>query len=173
MKVYISSDFEGASGIVHYDQTDLAHPEFVRGRKLLMGEVNAAIEGALAQGASEILVNDAHWTYRNLVLEDLNPAAVLLSGKPKPYMMMAGIDGGYEAAFFIAYHARAGSAFANLDHSSNDLEIVQSVWLNDREVGETGLNAALAGYFGVPVVLVTGDQTTCAEAKDLGVTKIS
>ena len=84
MKIYISADMEGTSGVVHSDQTDPAMPEYQAARKLMIGEVNAAIEGALAAGAREILVNDSHWNMRNLEIADLNPAAVLLSGAPKP-----------------------------------------------------------------------------------------
>jgi D-amino peptidase len=133
----------------------------------MLGEVNAAIEGALKGGATEVLVNDSHWDMRNLLIEELHSAATLLSGAPKPYSMMAGIDKSFDAAFLTGYHARAGSSFANLDHTYSGPNTVQNVWLNGVEVGEYGLNAALAGYFGVPVALFTGDQTACAQAKEL------
>lgn len=167
MKLYISADMEGTSGIVHSDQTDPTHAEYQHFRKTMLGEVNAAIEGALKGGAKEILVNDSHWNMRNLIIEDLNPAATLLSGAQKPYSMMAGIDKTFDAVFFTGYHARAGSSFANLDHTYVGPQTVQCVWLNGVEMGEYGLNAALAGYFGVPVALLTGDQTACAQAKEL------
>ena len=158
---------EGVGGIVHSDQTDSAHPEYQRGRKLMTAEVNAAVEGALKGGATEVLVNDSHGGMRNLLIEELNPEAILLSGATKQFSMMAGIDRTFDAVFFTGYHARAGSSFANLDHTWNGPTIVQGIWLNGVEVGEYGLNAALAGYFGVPVVLMTGDQTACAQAKEL------
>lgn len=167
MKIYISADMEGVGGIVHSDQTDSAHPEYQRGRKLMTAEVNAAIEGALKGGATEVLVNDSHGGMRNLLIEDLNPEAILLSGATKQFSMMAGIDRTFDAAFFTGYHARAGSSFANLDHTWDGPRVVQGIWLNGVEVGEYGLNAALAGYFNVPVVLITGDQTACAQAKEL------
>ncbi|MCL4489462.1 MAG: M55 family metallopeptidase [Chloroflexi bacterium] len=167
MRIYISADMEGISGVVHPDQTDPTHLEYPRARKLMIGEVNAAIEGALAAGAEEILVNDSHWNMRNLMIEDLHPAAVLLSGSPKPYSMMTGIEPGFDAVFFIGYHARAGSAPANIDHTYSDGDVVQNVWLNGTAMGEYGLNAALAGYFGVPVALIAGDQTVCGQAKEL------
>ncbi len=167
MKVYISADMEGTSGIVHSDQTDPAHPEYQRCRQWMLGEVNAAVEGALKGGAKEVLVNDSHWNMRNLLIDELHPEAVLLSGAPKPYSMMAGIDQGFDAVFFTGYHARAGSSFANIDHTYNGPDTVQGVWLNGIEVGEYGINAALAGYYGVPVALMTGDQTACAQAKEL------
>ncbi len=167
MKIYISCDMEGIGGVVHPDQTDSTQPEYQPARKLMLGEVNAAIEGALAAGATEIVVNDAHGGMRNLLIEDLNPAAIYLSGSPKPYSMMAGVDKTFDAAFFIGYHARAGSALANIDHTYYGPKVVQNVWLNGVEMGESGLNAALAGYFGVPVALITGDQTACAQAREL------
>ncbi len=167
MKIYISADMEGTCGVVSTEQTDPSKPEYPSARRLMLAEVNAAIEGACAAGATEILVNDSHWNMRNLAGEELNPAAILLSGTPKPYSMMTGIDATFDAVFLTGYHARAGSAFATLDHTYNGPNIVQGVWLNGVEVGEYGLNAALAGYFGVPVTLVTGDQTVCAQAKEL------
>jgi D-amino peptidase len=167
MKIYITADMEGTSGIVHSNQTDPTHPEYVAARELMINEVNAAIEGALAGGATDILVNDSHDGMRNLQVEKINPAAMLLSGSPKPYSMMTGIDSTFNVAFCTGYHARAGSVFANLDHTWDGPRVIQNVWLNDVEVGEIGLNAALAGYFGVPVTLFTGDQTACAQAQEL------
>ncbi len=167
MKIYISADMEGVGGIVHSDQTDSSHPEYQRGRKLMTAEVNAAVEGALQGGATELLVNDSHGGMRNILIEELHPDAILLSGATKQFSMMAGIDRTYDAVFFTGYHARAATSFANLDHTWNGPTILQNAWLNNVEVGETGLNAALAGYFGVAVALVTGDQTTCAQAKEL------
>jgi D-amino peptidase len=165
--VYISADMEGTSGIVHSDQCDPSHPDYQHGRKLMLGEVNAAIEGALKGGATQILVNDSHSNMRNLKIDELNPAAELLSGSSKPYSMMAGIDRSFDAVFLTGYHARAGSAPANIDHTYYGPNSVQNIWLNDIEMNECGINAALAGYFGVPVVLLTGDQAACAQAKEL------
>ena len=140
--------------------------EYKRGQKLMTRELNAAIEGAFAAGASEVLVNDSHGSMRNILIEELNPAAQLISGSPKPLSMMQGIDGSlFDAAFFIGYHAQAGTAYSVLDHTYSG--IVHQVSLNDQPVGETGLNAALAGYFGVPVVLVTGDKLLVEEASAL------
>lgn len=167
MKIYISADMEGVSGIVHSDQTDSTHPSYEHGRKLMIGEVNAAIEGAFRGGAAEVLVNDSHASMRNLLIDELHPDAILLSGTPKPYSMMAGVDASFDAVIFTGYHARAGSSFGNIDHTYYGPNLVQGVWLNGIEVGEAGLNAALAGHFGVPVVMITGDQTACAQAKDL------
>jgi D-amino peptidase len=158
---------EGVGGIVHSDQTDSTHPEYQRCRKLMTAEVNAVVEGALQGGATQVLVNDSHGGMRNILIEELHPDAILLSGATKRFSMMAGIDRTFDAVFFTGYHARAGSSFANLDHTWDGPRVVQNIWLNGIEVGETGLNAALAGYFGVPVVLLTGDQTACAQAREL------
>lgn len=167
MKIYISADMEGIGGIVHSDQTDSTHSEYARCRKLMTAEVNAAAQGALDGGATDVLVNDSHGGMRNILIEELHPQATLLSGATKSFSMMAGLDRTFDAVLFIGYHARAGSSFANLDHTWNGPTILQNVWLNGVEVGEAGLNAALAGYFGVPVVLLTGDQTACAQAREL------
>jgi D-amino peptidase len=129
----------------------------------MTGELNAAIEGALAGGASEVLVNDSHDSMRNILIEELNHSVQLISGSPKPLSMMQGIDDSFHAAFFIGYHAQAGTAYSVLDHTYSSSTVYQ-VSLNGHPMGETGLNAALAGYFGVPVVLVTGDKLLTEEA---------
>jgi D-amino peptidase len=165
MKVYISCDMEGISGVVASQQTQMNGEEYKRAQKLMTGEVNAAIEGVLAGGASQVLVNDSHGSMRNILIEELNPSAQLISGSPKPLSMMQGIDGGFDAAFFIGYHAQAGTAYSVLDHTYSG--IVYQVSLNGRPMGETGLNAALAGDFGVPVLLVTGDKLLVEEAQAL------
>ena len=169
MRVYISVDMEGIAGVVHEDQTNPVDPrcapEYARFRKLMTAEANAAIEGALEAGASQVLVNDSHWFMRNLLAEDLNQAAVLVSGDPKRWSMMEGIDGDFDAAMCIGYHARAGTKNAVLDHTYTDR--VLEARLNGRPVGEFALNAALAGSFGVPVVLASGDNALAAEAKEL------
>jgi D-amino peptidase len=129
----------------------------------MTAEVNAAIDGALAGGATAVVVNDAHGSMRNILLEELNPAAQLVTGWPKPLSMMQGIDEGFEVAFFIGYHAQAGSTYGTLNHTWSGR--VHTVALNGQPVGELGLNAALAGHFGIPVALVTGDQTLVEEAR--------
>ncbi len=169
MRVYISVDMEGVAGVVHEDQTNPVDPrcaaEYARCRRLMTAEANAAIEGALAAGATAVLVNDSHWFMRNLLAEELNPAAELLAGDPKPSSMVEGIEGGFDAALFIGYHARAGTRNAVLDHTYADR--ISEVRLNGRPVGELGLNAALAGSHGVPVALVSGDAAVAAEAQQL------
>jgi len=169
MRVYISIDMEGVAGVVHEDQTDPVDPrhagEYNRFRRLMTGEANAAIEGALAAGATSVLVNDSHWLMRNLLAEELHPAAELLSGGPKLRSMVEGVEQGFDAALFIGYHARAGAAQAIIDHTYTSR--VHEARLNGRPVGELAINAALAGTYGVPVAMVSGDQALAAEARDL------
>ena len=169
MRVYISVDMEGVAGVVHEDQTDPVDPrhagEYNRFRRLMTAEANAAIEGALAAGAERVLVNDSHWLMMNLLAEELNPAAELLSGGPKARSMVEGIELGFDAALFVGYHARAGTEHAVIDHTYTSR--VHEARLNGRPVGELAINAALAGTFDVPVALVSGDQALAAEARDL------
>lgn len=169
MRVYLSIDMEGIAGVVHEDQTNPIDPrcagEYGRFRRLMTLEANAAIEGALAGGATRVLVNDSHWSMRNILAEELHEGAELLSGGPKPWSMMEGIDAGWDLAGFIGYHAKAGTASAILDHTYTDR--ILDVRLNGTSVGELGINAALAGAFGVPVALVTGDKALGLEARAL------
>ncbi|HEU4327708.1 MAG TPA: M55 family metallopeptidase [Roseiflexaceae bacterium] len=166
MRVYISADMEGASGVVHAAQTAPDAPEYARACELMIGDVNAAIEGALAGGATYVLVNDSHWNMRNLRLEQLHPAAELISGTPKPFSMVQGLDASFDAAFFVGYHGMAGSSPATIDHTYTE-DSIYRVTIGGRVVGELGINALFAGHHGVPVTLVTGDQTLAAEARAL------
>src|SRR2546426_1673792 len=140
MRVYISVDMEGIAGVVHESQTDPTTPalaaEYARFRRFMNAEANAAVEGALAAGATRVLVNDSHWFMRNLLAEELHQTAELVSGDPKPRSMMQGIDqqGGFDAALFIGYHARAGTRNAILDHTYADR--IHDVRLNQQPVGE-------------------------------------
>jgi D-amino peptidase len=169
MRVYISVDMEGVAGVVHEDQTDpteLRHAgEYNRFRRLMTNEANAAIAGALEAGANAVLVNDSHWLMRNLLAEELDPRAELLSGGPKRLSMVEGIDAGFDAAMFIGYHARAGTRNATIDHTYTNR--VYEARINGEPVGELALNAAMAGMHGVPVALVSGDQALAAEARAL------
>jgi D-amino peptidase len=169
MRVYISVDMEGVAGVVHQDQTDPTDSrhagEYNRMRRLTTSEANAAIEGALAAGADRILVNDSHGSMRNLLAEELRPEAELLSGGPKLRSMVEGVELGFDAAMLVGYHAMAGVAHAVIDHTYTS--IVHQVRLNGRPAGELAINAALAGSYGVPVALVSGDQALAAEAKAL------
>lgn len=169
MQVYISVDMEGIAGVVHEDQTDPLEArhaaDYNRFRRLMTNEANAAIAGALEAGAKAVLVNDSHWLMRNLLVEELNPRAELLSGGPKRLSMIEGIDKGFDAAMFIGYHARAGTRHATIDHTYTSR--VFEARINGEAVGELALNAAMAGVHGVPVALVSGDQAVAAEARAL------
>lgn len=165
MKVYISADMEGISGVVASSHISPGEKEYERFRKLMTAEVNAAIRGALAGGATLVVVNDAHAGMTNILVEELHPDAQLITGSPKPLSMMQGIEEGFDGAFFVGYHARAGTANAILDHTWTG--IVVDLQVNGKPLGELGLNAALAGACGVPVVLVTGDQAIVEEARSL------
>jgi len=166
MKVFISADMEGTAGVTDWDQVMPDKPDYARFRRLMTEEVNAAILGALEGGAKEIVVNDSHNTMRNLLIEELHPQAQLISGSPKPRSMMQGIDNTFDAAFFTGYHAAAGTQDGILDHTYSSASVRQ-IKLGNLIVGEAGLNAALAGYFKVPVALVTGDVTAVAQTKKL------
>ncbi len=169
MKILISADMEGISGIVDWEQVTPGHPEYLaRGRQLMTGDVNAAINGVFEGGANEVVVSDGHWNGRNILLEDLDPRARLNSGSPSPFSMMQSIDDtpAPDAVILVGYHAMAGTKKGVLDHTWSD-ETVRAVYLNGQPVGELGLNAALAAEFRAPVIAFTGDQHACAEAQDL------
>lgn len=165
MKILVAADMEGVTGVVHWDHVDPVHPEYARFRRLMTGDVNAAIRGSFDGGATEVVVSDGHAYGRNILVEELDPRALLNSGGPSPLSMIQGCDGGVDAAMFVGYHAQVGSQNAILDHTWSSSRIAH-VWLGGRPVGETGINAAVCGHFGVPVIMVSGDQTLCAEATD-------
>ena len=166
MKILVAVDMEGVSGVVHWDQVSPDHAEYGRFRRLMTAEVNAAVRGAFDAGADEVVVTDGHAYGRNLLIEELDPRARLHSGSPAPLSMVQGADGDVSAAMFVGYHARAGASNAILDHTVSSSKVM-NVWLNDRLVGETGINAAVCGHFGVPVIMISGDQTVSAEATEL------
>lgn len=155
MRVYISADMEGTAGVTGVQQTMPAEKSYDDARRLMTAEVNAAIRGAFAGGATEVRVNDSHDGMRNLLLDTLDPRAELVSGAPKPWSMVEGLEPGFDVMLCTGYHAMAGSA-GTLAHTYNGL--VHTSRLCGRPVGELGLNAALAGTLGVPVGCVTGDD---------------
>jgi D-amino peptidase len=165
VQVLISVDMEGVAGVVSPDHTNASHKEYERFRRLMTAEANAAIEGALAGGAGQVVVNDSHGPQTNLLAEELNPAAELISGRPKRFVMMEGISREVDAVFLVGYHAASGTGSAVLSHT-NTLSVLQAS-LNGQALGEMGFNAAIAGAHGVPVVLVTGDRAVTEEARAL------
>ena len=166
MKILIASDMEGITGVVHWDQVSPDHPEYPRFRRLMTGDINAAVRGALDAGADEIIVTDGHNNGRNILIEELDSRARLNSGSSAPLNMVQGIDSGVDGVFFIGYHARIGTQNAILEHTWSD-ERVANLWINSQPYGEIGLNAGVCGHFGVPVLMISGDQSACAEAVDL------
>ncbi|MGB9717263.1 MAG: M55 family metallopeptidase [Thermoproteota archaeon] len=164
MKIWIMTDLEGVAGVFSFDEH--ASPKgrwYDLSRKLLTQEVNAAVEGALEQGAGEVLVVDGHgWGGVNI--EELHPEAKLLAGRP--LLLPWGLEKGFEAAFMIGQHAMAGVEKAHLSHTESHTAI-QNVWINGVKAGEIAIVAAVAGYFEVPLVLVTGDKAACLEAEAL------
>ncbi len=174
MKLFVSIDLEGCTGVVTEEQTEPGNPAYEEARRLMRGDLDAVIEGCLAGGADEIVVCDAHDRGANLSADGLPPAVRLVRGSPPPLGMMAGIDESFDAALLVGYHARAGTTAAVLDHTY--AYKVFRVRVDDMiEAGELALNAAVAGCFGVPVVFVSGDEAAVAEARELlpGVTGIA
>jgi D-amino peptidase len=165
MKVYISVDMEGIAGVSHPNPTGRADQGYPAAVDLMVGEANAAIEGALAGGADEILVNDSHGGMYNLRPADLHPAARVLQGQ-KAWSMVAGAGPGadFDVALFVGYHARAGHPTGTIAHTYSDRPTLSQ--LNGRPVGETGLNAAVLGAWGIAVGLVAGDDALADEVAD-------
>lgn len=166
VNVFISVDMEGIGGVVNRDQVVSDGKDYDRARKWMTEEVNAAVVGALAGGATEVLVNDSHGNMRNVLVEDLHEKATLISGSPKPMSMMQGLDESFDLVFFIGYHARAGTEDGVLDHTYSS-STVSNIKVNGKVMPESGINAAVAGYHGVPVGLISGDSNAVGQARDL------
>jgi len=162
VKVYISVDMEGIAGVNHPDPTEPGHHRYPAAVDLMVGETNAAIEGALAGGATDVLVNDSHDGMYNLLPTALHPAARVLQGH-KPWSMVAGAgpDAGFAVALFVGYHARAGHPRGTIAHTYSDAPV--ETRLDGRPTGEYGLNALALGAWGVPVGLVAGDDALAEE----------
>jgi len=166
MKILIAADMEGISGVTNWNQVDPKHAEYTRFRKIMTADVDAAIQGVFEAGADEVVVTDGHGGGANILLEELDPRARLNAGNDSPFSMVQGIEAGMDGVLFIGYHARAGSQNGVLAHTWSASRVA-NLWLNDVLVGEYGLNGALAGHFGVPVLMISGDQTACAQAVEL------
>jgi D-amino peptidase len=176
MRVYISVDLEGINGVCHSSHTQPGEAGYERAVQLMHAETNAVIRGARAGGATDVVVNDSHWDMRNIRPELLEPGTTVVSGWQKPFSMVSGVGGknaspelgggAFDVAFFVGYHAMAGHPCGVLSHTYR-AQVFFDVKLNGQSVGETGLNAALAGWFGVPVGLITGDDIVCEEATAL------
>ncbi len=166
LKVFISVDMEGITGVVTSEECSRTGQDYNYFRKIMTLETNAAIEGALAAGAVEIWVRDSHGSARNIIPDLLNEKAILIrdwSGGPKG--MMEGIDETFDAAVFIGYHAKAGTPDAIIEHTSSG--IVTDMAINGTSLPEAGYNALIAGHYNVPVVFLAGDKAICEQAKKL------
>ncbi len=164
-KVFISADMEGVAGVVANNQTGREGSDYGYFRAQMTAEVNAAVGAAFDAGASEVVVTDAHGSGTNLLPGDLDKRAVLISGFPMPGGMVTGLDESFAAAILIGVHAHGSTPKAILAHTY--IGALKHVRLNGVEVGEPGLNAAMAGHFGVPVVFVSGDAASVAELRSL------
>jgi D-amino peptidase len=170
MRVHVFSDMEGVSGIVKWEQTAGGEPMYEEGRRLYTEEINAAVRGAKAAGATEIVVMDCHgagkgWTFNSLIHDQLDPACeYVVQEEWTEYTEF--LEQGCDAALFVGMHARAGTTRGVMNHTISGRDY-QNLWFNDTLVGETGVNAALCGTWGCPVLLVTGDDATCEEGRAL------
>ncbi len=166
MKLFLSTDFEGTSGIVAWEQIIEGQAEYAQGRILLTNEVNAVITGAQEAEASQFVVNDAHSFMRNLHPQDLQGEATLITGRHKPLYMMEGLDSSFDGALFVSYHGSLGAERAILSHTYNP----RAIWearINGEIVGESGINALVAAHYGVPIIFVSGDEVTAREAASI------
>jgi D-amino peptidase len=168
VRVYISVDMEGVGGINHPHPTDPADRRYPTSVELMVGEANAAIEGAIAAGATDILVNDSHWNMYNLLPAELHQSARVLQGE-KAWSMVAGAQPGrdgspsFDVALFVGYHARAGHPSGTIAHTYSGRPV--ETRLDGRPTGEYGLNALVLGAWGIPVGLVAGDDALAEEVE--------
>lgn len=165
MKVFISVDIEGVAGVVIPAQGEPGNPEYERARRLMTQEANAAIAGAFDGGATVVVVNDSHGPMTNIIAEDLDPRAELILGKPKFGNMCAGLEAGFDAAFFVGYHSGAGR-HGVLSHTVNGYAFA-GFTVNGQDCAEATLYGAYAGSLGVPVALLTGDDQLMIQCGDL------
>jgi D-amino peptidase len=163
MKLYLSVDIEGVTGV--NTSTQLEGEDFIRFRRQMTHEVNSAINGAKESGATEFVVNDAHGPMTNILIEELDDDARLISGSNKQLCQMEGINGSFDGVFFIGYHAGSGCDDGVLNHTVLS-KTVNRISCNGEVFDEAAINAGLAGYFDVPVALLTGDDIVCANARD-------
>jgi D-amino peptidase len=155
---------EGITGLVDSTFVDSSKRNYVRGQHIMTDEANHVIETAFAEGCDEVIVNDSHSKMNNLLIEKIHPEAQLISGNNKPFSMVQGLDDSFSGAFLIGYHART-SKKGVLSHSM--IFGARNMYINDVEVGELGFNAYVAGYYGVPILMVAGDDQTALEAEAL------
>jgi D-amino peptidase len=166
VKVFISVDMEGITGVVTGEQLSPAGFEYQRFREFMTAEALAAIEGARAAGATEFVVADSHGNMQNLLIDRFPPGVTIVRGNPRPLSMMQGLDSTFAAAMFIGYHSATTNPAGVRAHTMSSATFA-GVYLNGRAIAESGMNAALAGAAGVPVVLVSGDEAAVGEVREL------
>jgi D-amino peptidase len=164
MRIYMSVDMEGITGVAVGKHVAPGDSEYGRFRRIMTHDANAAVEGALSAGATDVVVSDGHGPMTNLLVEELHPSARLISGSNKLLAQMEGVDGGFQAAFFVGYHQREGGGDGILNHTLLG-RLVYEIRINGEPVDEAAINAGIAGAFGVPAALITGDSSVCAEAE--------
>ncbi|MGZ3495962.1 MAG: M55 family metallopeptidase [Vulcanimicrobiaceae bacterium] len=164
MKIYISCDMEGTAGVCSWEQVDARgyKPDYFIYQKYMTQEVRAALEGARGAGATDVLVNDSHGPMRNLLFDELPDDIRVIFGNRKPFSMAEGLDRTFGGVFFTGYHASIGAANGTLCHTYSP-GVIYDVRVNGIRCSEATLNAGIAGYYGVPLLLVTGDRTTVDE----------
>jgi D-amino peptidase len=162
MKIWISCDMEGVAGIVDWDQCLAGSPGYGLGCALLQAEVNAAIEGAIAAGATEVVVNDSHGRMANLDPRKIAGGASYLSGRHKPMYMVQGLDDTFDAVFLVGYHGSISGRPSALSHTYNP-DVFAGIRVNGEYVGESGINALPMAHYGTPVAFVSGDRVTAEE----------
>lgn len=163
MRIYISADGEGVSGAVSTEEMHQTGKDFERFRHWMTQDVNAAVRGAFDGGATEVVVNDSHWTMTNLIYEELDPRAEVIRGWNKDLGMMECVEG-CDGAFFVGYHAKVGHSDGVANETMLGFEMYE-MRMNGEVVGEMELNAALAGAYNVPIIMVSGDDMLSNEAK--------
>jgi D-amino peptidase len=164
LRIYISADGEGISGIVSAREMHQSGSDFYRFRQRMTQDVNAAIQGAFEGGATEVLVNDSHWSALNLIYEELDERAEVILGGNKRLCMMEQVEH-FDGVFFIGYHAKVGHSNGIANETMLGYEMYE-MRMNGRPVGEMEINAAIAGHFGVPVIMASGDDCMEREAKE-------
>jgi D-amino peptidase len=166
MKIYISADIEGITGVTHWDEATKTSPDFIEFQRQMTAEVNAACDGALAAGAKELYIKDAHATGRNLIVEELPQEAKLIRGwSEHPFSMVQELDETFDAVLMIGYHSRAGSDGNPLAHTISGK--ASSIKINDLYASEFLIHAYAAALVAVPVIFLSGDEGICSEAKAL------
>ncbi|HZZ65031.1 MAG TPA: M55 family metallopeptidase [Candidatus Baltobacteraceae bacterium] len=166
MKLYISCDMEGTAAVCSWMQCDPSNTrEYPVYRRYMSQEVRAAIDGARSAGVTGVLVNDSHWDMRNLLWDELPADVRVISGSRKPFSMTQGLDRDYAGAFFTGYHAKVGDADGVLAHTYT-ADVLYNVRINGTACSEALLNAAMAGYYGIPLLLVSGDRVVVEHVKE-------